>query len=104
MSRIVAISSCIAGIAHTMMAKKALENAASALGVDIKVETQGMCGIENRITDEDIETADVAIFAVDASVDERERFDDIEVLEVGTSETIKDPESVIKNALELVHE
>ena len=103
MSRIVAISSCIAGIAHTMMAK-ALENAASALGVDIKVETQGMCGIENRITDEDIETADVAIFAVDASVDERERFDDIEVLEVGTSETIKDPESVIKNALELVHE
>lgn len=99
MTKIVAVSACIAGLAHTMMAKAALEKAAKALGVEIKVETQGVIGIDNRLDEEEIEAADVVIFAVDTNVDERERFDGKNIYTVGTSEAVRDAEAVIKAAL-----
>lgn len=87
--KIVAVTACTVGVAHTFMAAESLEQAAKARGHQIKVETQGAGGIENKITAEDIANADVAIFAVDTNVAERERFKDIPTMEVKTKDAIK---------------
>ena len=67
--RVVAITSCITGIAHTYMAAKALENAAEELGYEISVEKQGASGAEDVLSAEDI-VADAVVFATDKAVDE----------------------------------
>ncbi|GGV14357.1 PTS fructose transporter subunit IIB [Lactobacillus acetotolerans] len=103
MAKIIAVTGCIAGIAHTYMAAANLKKFAKKNGDDIKVETQGAMGIENRLTPDDIKNADVVIFAVDTTVSEKERFEGKKTLEVGTSEVIKDGESVIKKATDLIN-
>lgn len=67
--KIVAVTSCPNGIAHTYMAQEKLEQAALELGIDIKVETQGGVGVENQLTAKDIEEADGVIIAADRQVD-----------------------------------
>lgn len=67
--KIVSITSCPTGIAHTFMAAKALQNAATALGHEIKVETQGSVGAKNTLTAEEIAAADAVIIAADTNVD-----------------------------------
>ena len=61
--RIVAITNCPAGIAHTYMVAEALEQKARSLGHTIKVETQGSSGVENRLSSEEIAAADYVILA-----------------------------------------
>ena len=61
--KILAITACTAGIAHTYIAKEKLENAAKELGDSIKVETQGSIGVENELTPEEVRDADVGVFA-----------------------------------------
>ena len=80
--RLVAITNCPAGIAHTYMVAEALEQKARALGHTIKVETQGSSGVENRLTHEEIAAADYVILATGRglSADDRARFDDRAVL------------------------
>lgn len=68
--KIVAITACTTGIAHTYMAAESLENKAKELGYDIKVETQGTSGPENVLTQKEIDEADGIILAVDKSIDE----------------------------------
>lgn len=72
--KIVAVTSCPNGIAHTYMAQEKLEQAAQALGVEIKVETQGGVGVENQLTHKDIQEAEGVIIAADRQVD-LQRFD-----------------------------
>lgn len=96
--KIVAVSACIAGIAHTYMAKANLEKFAKELGHEIKVETQGAMGFEDKLSEDDINQADVVIFAVDTVVSERDRFDGKKIYEFGTNEVIKDGKSVIEKA------
>jgi fructose-specific phosphotransferase system IIB component len=67
--KIVAVTACPTGIAHTYMAAEQLEKTAKALGHTIRVETQGAMGIENELSKKDIAEADVAIFAVDIEVE-----------------------------------
>jgi fructose PTS system EIIBC or EIIC component len=67
--RIVAITACPTGIAHTFMAAKALTTAAASRGHSIKVETQGSVGAKNQLTEEEIDRADVVIIAADTHVD-----------------------------------
>lgn len=67
--KIVAVTSCPNGIAHTYMAQEKLEQAAHELGINIKVETQGGVGVENQLTAKDIEEADGVIIAADRQVD-----------------------------------
>jgi fructose-specific phosphotransferase system IIB component len=93
--RIVAVTACPTGIAHTYMAAEKLEKTAQALGHQIKVETQGAMGIENELSTADIQAADGVIFAVDIAVEQRERFDGKKVLQVPVQEAIKDPKGVI---------
>ena len=101
--KILAITSCPNGIAHTYMAQEKLEQAAKEMGIDIKVETQGAMGIENKLSISDVSEADVVIFAVDTNVSERGRFDGKPILTVGTSEVVKDGEETIDEAIALIN-
>jgi len=92
--RIVAVTACPTGIAHTYMASEQLEKAGKALGHQIKVETQGAMGIENELSPSDIRQADFVIFAVDIEVEQRERFDSRRIVEVPVQEAIKNPKGV----------
>lgn len=100
--KIVAVTACIAGIAHTYMAKSALEKAAKDAGASIHVETQGAMGIEDRISQDEVDAADVVILAFDTTVTERDRFEGKKILEVGTSEVVKDAKGVVDQAIALV--
>jgi PTS system fructose-specific IIB component/fructose-specific PTS system IIB-like component len=102
MAKIVAVTACIAGIAHTYMAAENLKKYAVKDGDTIKVETQGALGIENRLSQDEIDDADVVIFAVDTNVAERDRFEGKKILEIGTTDVVKDGEAVIKEAMEQI--
>lgn len=92
--KIVAVTACPTGIAHTYMAAEQLEKTGRSLGHDVKVETQGAMGIENRLSDSEIAAADWVIFAVGIQIEERDRFDGKRQLEVSVSQAIKDPQGV----------
>ena len=92
--KIVAVTACPTGIAHTYMAAEQLEKTAKALGHQIKVETQGAMGIENELSSKDIREADATIFAVDIDVEQRERFQGKKILQVPVAEAIKNPKGV----------
>jgi biotin synthase-like enzyme len=96
--KIVAVTACPTGIAHTYMAAEQLEKTAKALGHEIKVETQGSMGIENELSAKDIAGADVAIFAVDIEVEHRDRFSGKKITQVSVSEAIKNPKAVFAKA------
>ncbi|MGY3766124.1 PTS fructose transporter subunit IIB [Vagococcus vulneris] len=103
MIKMVAVTACIAGIAHTYMAKANLEKFAKQNGIEMKVETQGAMGTENRLSDDDILKADLVIFAVDTNVSERGRFEGKKILEVSTTDVVKDGEMVINEAIDLLN-
>ncbi|MCR9038950.1 fructose-specific PTS transporter subunit EIIC [Bacillus sp. L381] len=96
--KLVAITSCPNGIAHTYMAAENLQKAAGRLGVQIKVETQGGIGVENKLTEEDIREADAIIIAADRSVN-KDRFTGKKLLAVGVQDGIRKPEELIQKAL-----
>lgn len=92
--KIVAVTACPTGIAHTYMAAEKLEKTAKKLGHTIKVETQGAMGIENKLTQVEIDGADAAILAVDIAVEEAERFDRIRKVRVPVQEALKNPDAI----------
>lgn len=96
--KIVAVTACPTGIAHTYMAAEQLEKTALAAGHSIRVETQGAMGIENQIPAAEIAAADVAIFAVDIEVEHRDRFEGKKIIQVSVSEAIKNPKGVLAKA------
>lgn len=100
--KIVAVTACPTGVAHTNMAAKALSKIGEKLGHTIKVEKQGALGIQNRLTKEDIKDADVVILAVDVKVREKERFEGKIIHQVSVSAPLKDGTKVINDALDLI--
>jgi fructose-specific phosphotransferase system IIB component len=96
--KIVAVTACPTGIAHTYMAAEQLEKAATSAGHTIRVETQGAMGIENELSAKDIKEADIAIFAVDIEVEKLERFAGKKTIRVGVSEAIRNPKAVLTKA------
>ncbi len=92
--KIVAVTACPTGIAHTYMAAEKLEQAAKRLGHAIKVETQGAMGIENELSDVDIRDADAAIVAADIEIENRDRFAKLRMIEVPVQEAIRNPDAV----------
>lgn len=95
---VLAVTACPTGIAHTYMAADALIKKAKEIGVNIKVETNGSTGVKNEITAEEIKRAKGIIVAADKNV-EMERFAGKHVEIVPVKEGIKNPETLIKNAL-----
>ncbi|MDI3316137.1 MAG: fructose-specific PTS transporter subunit EIIC [Bacillota bacterium] len=96
--RLVAVTACPTGIAHTYMAAEALSRAAEAAGVEIKVETEGSVGAENRLTEADVAAAQAVIIAADTGVDEA-RFAGKPIIRAGTGDAIHGAEKLIQEAL-----
>ncbi|SDB73285.1 PTS fructose transporter subunit IIC [Belnapia rosea] len=96
--RIVAITSCPTGIAHTFMAAEGLEGAAKALGHQIRVETQGSVGAQNALTPEEIAAADLVLITADTQVD-LSRFGAKRVFLSGTKAAINDGQALVTRAL-----
>lgn len=97
--RFVAVTSCPAGLAHTYMAAEALQQAAQARGIRLKVETNGAAGVQNELTPGDIAGADCVILAADRTVPTA-RFVGKRVLTVSTGEAIRDAAGVLEHASE----
>ena len=76
------------------MAAEQLEKTAKKLGHAIKVETQGAMGIENELSQSDIDAAEVAIFAADIALEQVERFDKIRKIQIPVQAVLKNPEAV----------
>ncbi|MCD9594979.1 fructose-specific PTS transporter subunit EIIC [Streptomyces sp. 8ZJF_21] len=97
--KLLAVTACPTGIAHTYMAAEKLAQAAESLGHSMKVETQGSIGAENVLSDNDVSQADGVIIAADKDVD-RSRFVGKRVLVVGVADGIHRPEQLIEQVLD----
>ena len=96
--KIVAVTACPTGIAHTYMAADGLKYAAEELGYDVKVEPQGSSG-GDKLTVADIAEADAVVFAVDVPVRDRERFAGKPYVEGPVKRGIDDPQQMLEDAL-----
>lgn len=97
-NKILAVTACPTGIAHTYMAEEALYEGAKKLGVSIKIETNGSSGVRNELTEEDIKNSDVIIVAADKNVDTN-RFIGRKVLFINTSKAIKESTQILQKAM-----
>ena len=96
--KLLAVTSCPTGIAHTYMAAEALEKAAKAAGCQIKIETRGSAGAKNVLTTEEIEAADCIIVAADAKVP-MDRFNGKKVISCQVSDGIGKADQLVKQAM-----
>ncbi len=99
--KIIAVTSCATGIAHTYMAAEALERAGKAAGHEIWVETQGAGGYK-PLGVEIVSQADVIIFANDVGVRDKERFDGHKIVQSTPKEAIKNAKGLVEQAEALV--
>ncbi len=97
--KILAVTACPTGIAHTYMAADALKAKAKEMDVNLKVETNGSSGIKNALTKEDIDEAHAIIVAADKQV-EMERFNGKHVIQVPVAQGIRKPQQLIQQALD----
>ncbi|WP_318519137.1 PTS fructose transporter subunit IIB [Photobacterium leiognathi] len=100
--KIVAVTACPTGIAHTYMAADALNKTAHKMGIQIQVETQGAMGIEDQLTMQDITKADLTLIASDIEVEQRSRFTGSKIHCVTIEEVLIDPEAVLKRCQQLI--
>ncbi|MFB6215565.1 MAG: PTS fructose transporter subunit IIB [Candidatus Aenigmatarchaeota archaeon] len=97
--KIVAVTGCPTGIAHSQMAAESLETAAEDTGDEINVEVHGSSGTKNTLSEEDIESADAAIIASDISV-KSERFEDMPSVHTNVGAAVTDAKQLIAKAKE----
>ena len=97
--KVLGVTACPTGVAHTYMAAEALKRACEARGFEVKVETQGSIGVENEITASDVEGADVVILSKDIAIKGKERFNGIPVVNVKISDIIKKTEPLLDKVL-----
>lgn len=100
--KIIAVTSCPVGMAHTYMASAALKKTAKEMGHKILVETQGSMGIRDKIPSQAIAEADIFIDAADIAMEEGERFDGKPTYKTTTSKLIKKCPQEIQKALDSV--
>ena len=96
--KLLAVTSCPTGIAHTYMAAEALEKAARAADCQIKIETRGSAGAKNVLTAKEIEAADCIIVAADAKVP-MDRFNGKKVISCQVSDGIGKADQLVKQAM-----
>lgn len=97
-ARLVAVTACPTGVAHTFMAAEALQQAARQMGVELRVETQGSVGARTPLSAEEIAAADVVLLAADIEVNP-ERFAGKRIFRCGTGVALKQPQAIIERAL-----
>lgn len=94
--KIVGVTKCPTGIAHTYMAAERLEKVGAKLGYEVKVETQGSQGTENQLTKKEIAQAEYVIIAADVAIDEPERFYGKKVVKTRIKPLLKNTEGVFE--------
>ncbi|CUH96039.1 hypothetical protein P22_2127 [Propionispora sp. 2/2-37] len=97
--KVIGVTSCATGVAHTYMAAEAIKKICKERGYDCKVECQGALGIENKLSSSDIAAADLIVFANDVKVSKEERFDDYtaKIFKCTPHQVIQDPTIIFKN-------
>ncbi|MDU5106080.1 MULTISPECIES: PTS fructose transporter subunit IIB [unclassified Clostridium] len=100
--KVVGVTACPTGVAHTYMAQEALERECRRRGYDVKIETQGSIGIENELSQEEVDEADIVIMAVAVMVEGEERFEDKLILNIDVNDAISKTSEVIDKAEKLV--
>lgn len=94
--KLVAVTACPSGVAHTYLAAESLEVAAKKHGIDIHVETQGSIGIENELTTDQITAADAVILTNNIGIKNEERFKGKPVVRVSAGDCINKGEAIVK--------
>jgi fructose PTS system EIIBC or EIIC component len=92
--KILGVTACPTGIAHTYMAAEAIEKAAKLKGYEVKVETRGSVGVENGLSDDDIASADLIVLACDMTVP-TDRFKGKKLISIGVADAIKHASEVL---------
>lgn len=95
--KIVGVTACSAGIAHTYIAKEKIEQAAEKLGFSCKIETQGSIGVEDELTAQEIREADVVLLAVDIKIGGEDRFKGKPVVRMPISKVMNNPLGVLQS-------
>ncbi|WGI36827.1 PTS fructose transporter subunit IIABC [Mesomycoplasma lagogenitalium] len=95
--KVVGITSCTVGIAHTYMAAEKLENQLKSMGYETKIETRGSVGVKNKLSKKDIDEADFVIIATDMTID-LHKFDNKKLLKTSTKAAIHNTEEIVKKA------
>ncbi|MBA4699862.1 PTS fructose transporter subunit IIB [Faecalicatena contorta] len=99
--KIIGITACPTGIAHTYMAQECLERECKKRGFEVKIETQGGLGIENELTEEDVASADVVILAVSVVIEGEERFEGKPIINTDVDEAISKVAQLVDRAVAL---
>jgi len=95
---IVAVTACISGVAHTYMAAELVEKLAKKLSYKILIETQGALGIENALSQEQIDDADVVMIIADINIVGKERFAQARVLKMSISHFLQNSKIAMQAA------
>lgn len=98
--KVVGVTACPSGVAHTYMAAEALTEAGKNEQIEVKIETQGGAGIENILTSEDIEEAVCVILSNDVAIREEERFHGKKIVRMGVSELMRNAVPLMKKIKE----
>lgn len=100
--KIVGVTSCPAGLAHTPMAAKALEKAGENMGHEVLIEQQGAMGTVNKLDQKDIDEANFVLLAADQKVNGMERFKNKKVIKVSLGVCIKAADKVLQKCMKAV--
>lgn len=93
--KVVAVTACPSGVAHTYMAAESLVIAGEKAGIDVKVETQGGAGIENELNPKEIKEAVCVILSNDVGIRNEERFKGKKVLRMSTQDLMKKSDALM---------
>lgn len=99
---LVAVTACVSGVAHTYMAAERLEKLCQQEKWNIKIETQGALGTENRLTEEDISRADAVLLITDIELTGVERFTQSRYVQSGISAFLREPQRVMSAVRKLL--
>ncbi len=94
--KVVGVTACPSGVAHTYMSAEALVIAGQKVGIEVKIETQGGAGIENELTKEEIAEAACVILSNDVGIRNEERFKGKKVVRMSTSDLMQKAEPLMK--------
>jgi len=98
---IVGIAACTAGVAHTYIAKEKLIKAGESRGHNVFIETQGLVGTQDELSEDAIRNADIVIIAADIKIKGKERFDGKKMIEVPTTLVVKSPNKLVEKLEEI---
>lgn len=93
--RIVALTGCAGGIAHTYMAAEGIKKSAKNAGDTVQIEIQGSLGIENPLSPEDIQNADLVIFAANINIEGKNRFEGKNPILIEPGEFVADADKAL---------